>query len=93
MKSTMKTFKTTITRAAKDLQHPTLLLWQIGSSGDHASASALPWSKTAHLCMESLVSYLSARGGQSSFLTPQLENISVFVEDVTEANRKITWYF
>jgi len=59
------------TRATKDLQRPTLLQQQIGASDDHAPTPALPWSKTAHLCVVSLVSYLSVRRGQSSFLKLQ----------------------
>lgn len=69
LKSTMKSF--TRTRAAKDLLCPTLSQQQTGSGEGHPPTPALPLSKTAHLCMESLMSYLSVRRGQSDFFMPQ----------------------
>lgn len=60
----------TRTRAAKDLLCLTLLQQQKGS-GKGSPTPALPLSKTAHLCVESLTSYLSVRRGQSGCFMPQ----------------------
>lgn len=65
----METF--TRTRAAKGLLCLTLLQQQTGSGEGHPPTPALPLSKTAHSCVESLMSYLSVRRGQSGCFVPQ----------------------